>query len=143
MFSSPELRKIPIVSLIPQRTPMVMVSRVLAYSKGRIQAEFDIEAENIFVNGDLFSESGMLENIAQTAAAMVGLEAREIGEEVPLGFIGGINKVKVAGFAAVSQTITTQVEILQEVFNITLISGKCFNLGELLLECEMKIVINP
>ncbi|MDR7129141.1 putative hotdog family 3-hydroxylacyl-ACP dehydratase [Algoriphagus sp. 4150] len=143
MLSAKQLAGIPVISLIPQRAPMVMISRVVAYSKGEIRSEFDVEADNIFVNRDLFSESGMLENIAQTAAAMVGLEAREIGEEVPLGFIGGINKVKVTGFAAVSQTITTQVEILQEVFNITLIRGKCFILDELLMECEMKIVINP
>lgn len=143
MLSSQQLHRIPVISLIPQRAPMVMLSRVVAYSKGKIQTELDVEAENIFVSHDLFSESGMLENIAQTAAAMVGLEARGIGKEVPLGFIGGINKVKVAGLAAASQTITTQVEILQEVFNITLIRGKCFILDELLMECEMKIVINP
>lgn len=143
MLSAQQLHRIPVISLIPQRAPMVMLSRVVAYSKGKIQTELDVETENIFVNHDLFSESGMLENIAQTAAAMVGLEAREIGEEVPLGFIGGINKVKVAGLAAASQTIITQVEILQEVFNITLIRGKCFILDELLMECEMKIVINP
>lgn len=143
MLSSQQLHKIPVISLIPQRAPMVMLSRVVAYSKGKIQTELDIETENIFVSRNLFSESGMLENIAQTAAAMVGLEAREVGEEVPLGFIGGINKVKVAGLAAASQTITTHVEILQEVFNINLIRGKCFILDELLMECEMKIVTNP
>ncbi|WP_057937574.1 hypothetical protein [Algoriphagus resistens] len=143
MLSSQQLHKIPVISLIPQRAPMVMLSRVVAYSKGKIQTELDIETGNIFVSHDLFSESGMLENIAQTAAAMVGLEAREVGEEVPLGFIGGINKVKVVGLAAASQTITTHVEILQEVFNINLIRGKCFILDELLMECEMKIVTNP
>ena len=143
MPSAQQLHRIPVISLIPQRSPMVMISRITAYSKGKVQSEFDIEAENIFVNQNLFSESGVLENIAQTAAGMVGLEARELGEEVPLGVIGGINKVKVTGFATVSQTITTQVEILQEVFNITLIRGKCFILDKLLMECEMKIVINP
>ncbi|WP_339759196.1 3-hydroxyacyl-ACP dehydratase [Algoriphagus aquimarinus] len=143
MISTEELQKIPVTTLIPQRAPMVMISRVIAYSKGEIQTELDIESENIFVRKDQFSESGMLENIAQTAAAMVGIEAREKGGEVPLGFIGGINKVKVAGFAAATNTINTKIEVLQEVFNITLIRGKCFILDELLLECEMKIVINP
>lgn len=142
MDSAQALEKIPILSLIPQRPPMVLVSRVTACSKGQIETEFDVEADHIFVNGVL-SESGMLENIAQTAAAMMGLEARQKGKEVPLGFIGGINKVKLSGFAGVSSTVRTQVEILQEVFNIILIRGKCFNLDELLLECEMKIVINP
>jgi len=143
MHSSQELEKIPILSLIPQRAPMVMISRVIGYSKNQIHTEFDLDCENIFVTNDVFSESGMLENIAQTAAAMVGMEARKNRKEVPLGFIGGINKVKVFAYAAVASTINTKVEILQEVFNITLIRGKCFKLDELLLECEMKIVINP
>ena len=143
MNSSEDLEKTPVTSLIPQRAPMVMISRVMAYSKEGIQTELDITSENIFVSKDQFSESGMLENIAQTAAALVGVEAREKDNEVPLGFIGGINKVKVFGFAAVKETIVTKVEILQEVFNITLVRGKCFNLDKLLLECEMKIVINP
>lgn len=138
-----KLSQIPVTTLIPQRAPMVMISRVVAYKAGEIQTELDIDPENIFVTKGQFTESGMLENIAQTAAAMVGMEAREKGLEVPLGFIGGINKIRVTGFAGVSQRILSQVEILQEVFNITLIRGKCFILNELLLECEMKIVINP
>lgn len=143
MYSAQELDNIPILSLIPQRAPMVMISRVIAYSKNQIQTEFDLDYENIFVTNDVFSESGMLENIAQTAAAMVGMEARKNREEVPLGFIGGINKVQVSGYATLESTINTQVEILREVVNITLIRGKCFKLDELLLECEMKIVVNP
>ncbi len=143
MFSAHKLGNIPVHTLIPQREPIVMISRVTAYSGKQIQTELDFDEENIFLNKDGFSESGMLENIAQSAAAIVGLEARNVGKEVPLGFIGGINKVKVYGFAPVSCTIHTQVEILQEVFNITLIKGKIFHLENLLLECEMKIVINP
>jgi len=142
MDSSQALEKIPVLDLIPQRSPMVLVSRVVACTKGQIETEFDVVADHIFVNG-LLSESGMLENIAQTAAAMMGLEARQKGKEVPLGFIGGINKVKLYSFAGESSTILTKVEVLQEVFNIILIRGKCFNRNELLLECEMKIVINP
>ena len=142
MDSSQALEKVPVLSLIPQRPPMVLISRVTACSNGQIETEFDVDADHIFVNG-ILSEAGMLENIAQTAAAMMGLETRQKGEAVPLGFIGGINKVKLFGFAGVSTTIRTRVEVLQEVFNIILVRGKCFNLDELLLECEMKIVINP
>ncbi|MGX7836105.1 hypothetical protein ACWKSR_13215, partial [Campylobacter fetus subsp. venerealis] len=77
----------------------------------------DIDEENVFCSKNKFSESGMLENIAQSAAAIVGLEARNEGKEVPLGFIGGITKVKVYEHAPVLCTVHTQVEILQEVFN--------------------------
>lgn len=143
MNLSEKLSEIPVVNLIPQRPPMVMISRVVAYDKGEIQTELTVESDNFFVENGLFSESGLLENIAQSAAAMVGLEARGKGEDVLLGFIGGINKIKVSGFASASQTILTHVEIIQEVFNITLIRGKCFILDKMLLECEMKIVINP
>ncbi|WPR75895.1 3-hydroxyacyl-ACP dehydratase [Algoriphagus sp. NG3] len=143
MFSAQELENIPVHTLIPQREPIVMISRVTAYSGKQIRTELDIDEENIFLGKNGFSESGMLENIAQTAAAIVGLEALSAGKEVPLGFIGGITKVKVYELAPALCTVHTQVEILHEIFNITLIKGKQFHLENLLLECEMKIVINP
>ena len=138
-----KLADIPIETLIPQRNPMVMIDRVRTYEPGKIETEMEITPSRIFVKDGKFSESGMLENIAQSAAAMVGMEARKNQSPVPLGFIGGIGKVKVHGYAFCSDLLHTQVEILQEVFGITLIRGKCSHQGTVLLECEMKIVVKP
>ncbi len=137
------LAQLPVISLIPQRPPMVMISSVVSADTGKLASRFLIGADCLFVDGENLTESGMLENIAQTAAAMVGLACLEKNVPVPLGFIGGINKIKVHQLPSVGQELYTEVEILQEVMHITLIQGKCFCEGGLLLECHMKIVINP
>ena len=138
-----QLSNYPIESLIPQRKPIVMVDQVVGHSKTGIVTEFEILDSNYFVEDGVFTESGLLENIAQTAACKVGLECKLASKKVPLGFIGSINRVKISKLPEPTDILTTEVEILQEIFNISLISGKCFLNGDLLLECHMKIVIDP
>lgn len=132
-----------VTDFIPQRPPVVMIGTIVSSLGEQITTELNITDDNIFVENGQFTESGMIENIAQTAASMVGVKAHETNTEVPVGFIGGINRVEVNGHASVGQTITTQVTTLQEVFNITMIQGQCFLGDECLLSCQMKIVLNP
>ena len=139
----PDFSQIPVTSLIPQREPFVLISRVLSASSGKLTSSFLIEKETVLVENGLISESGMMENIAQSAAAMVGISCLEKNTPVPLGFIGGISKVQVNELPPVGAILQTQVEILTEVFNITLIQGKCFYEEKLMMECQMKIVVNP
>ncbi len=132
-----------VTSLIPQRAPMVMISSVVSAQRDRVESLFEIAADNMFVENGRLLEAGLLENIAQTAAALVGINSLESGTEVPLGFIGGINKVAVYQLPAVGETIRTEIEVLQEVFQITLIQGRSYWGEKLLIECQMKIVVNP
>jgi predicted hotdog family 3-hydroxylacyl-ACP dehydratase len=132
-----------VVNFIPQRSPMVMLSRVISCNEKEVKTELDIRADNIFTEEGRFSESGMLENIAQTAASSVGIYAKLNNQKVPIGFIGAISKVNLMKNPKVGQVLKTKVETLQQVMNITLISGKCFVEGECCIECQMKIVIDP
>lgn len=132
-----------ITEFIPQRPPFVMVDHIVAHSEMGLTTQFEILEKNHLVENGLFTESGLLENIAQTAASKVGLECKMKQIEVPIGFIGGINKVAVNKLPKVGDVIKTEIEILQEVFNITLISGKSFVGDDQLIECQMKIVLNP
>ncbi len=133
--------KVNIEELIPQRQPIIMVDTILSHDEKQITSCFFIKPENIFVENGCFTESGLLENIAQTAASKVGLVAKSKNERIPLGFIGAITKVLVHAFPKVGETIKTEVVILQEVFNITLISAKSFSENNLLIECQMKIAL--
>ncbi len=67
---------IDIESLIPQREPMLMVSGLCSASDKSITTWFQVEPGNIFVEKGKFRESGLIENIAQTAAALNGYRAR-------------------------------------------------------------------
>lgn len=137
------VQDLPVTSLIPQRAPMVMISSIRSAQTDRVESLFEITEDNMFVESGSLLEAGLLENIAQTAAALVGINSLQSDTEVPLGFIGGINKVAVHQLPAVGETIRTEIEVLQEVFQITLIQGRSYLGEKLLIECQMKIVVNP
>jgi predicted hotdog family 3-hydroxylacyl-ACP dehydratase len=131
-----------ITTYIPQRAPFVMIDNLLEQSKEEVISDFHIQNENIFIEDGNFTISGLLENIAQTAAANVGYECAKQNIPVPLGFIGAISKVKVFNLPKVGSSFNTKVSILQEVFNITLIEGKVSQNGETLVSCQMKIMVD-
>ena len=133
----------PIETLIPQREPIIMVDRVLDYTERTITTSFYVNNTNLLVENGLLTESGLLENIAQTAAAKVGLACKIANAEVPIGYIGSINKVTLFKQPKAGETITTFVEVQQEIFNVTLIAAKSMVGDDILLTCQMKIVINP
>ncbi|POY36540.1 3-hydroxyacyl-ACP dehydratase [Solitalea longa] len=131
-----------IISLIPQRAPFVMVDELLLTDEKCSRTKFSINAENLFVENGKFTEPGLVENIAQTAAARVGYIANQLQQAVPVGFIGAVKNLEVFSLPNVNETIETEIAIENEVFNVTVISGKVWCNDALLAQCEMKIVIN-
>ena len=130
-----------ITHYIPQRIPFVMVDTMENQSTLHAVSTFHILPSNLLLENGYFTESGLLENIAQTAAANVGYECAKKNIPVPLGFIGAISKIKCHQLPAVNSTITTKITVLQEVFGITLIEGVAFENDTKLIECQMKIMI--
>jgi len=130
-----------ITEYIPQRFSMVMIDGIKEYQSGHITTIFDITAQNIFLTNGCLSESGMLENIAQSAAAMSGLQCKQAGKSIPLGFIAAISKVTCSNSPKIGEQIETTIELQRKVIGITLVRGTCQSQGEELLSCEMKIFI--
>ncbi len=56
------------LELIPQRTPFVFVDRLTFIDEHTSHGSFKIPEENIFVKSGVFTTSGMVESMAQTAA---------------------------------------------------------------------------
>ena len=54
--------------ILPQKFPMVMVDKLLFSDEKTAVSGFTILADNIFCENGFFTQAGMLENIAQTAA---------------------------------------------------------------------------
>ncbi len=98
--------------------------------------------ENVLVyNGEL-SEAGLVENIAQTAAAGVGYIAQQKGEPISTGYIGAIKNLEIFELPKIGDIIETEVKIEKQIFDVTIISGIVKCKGALLAKCEMKIFIN-
>ncbi len=126
---------------IPQRAPMVMITEIVSVDERSIVTSLQIETGNIFCSGGYLREPGLIENIAQTAAARIGYICEKEKKKVPLGFIGAIKRLVIHQVPAAGETIITTVTIEHEVMNATIITGAVRCNSELLAECEMNIFL--
>lgn len=133
--------EIDIVELLPQRPPMVMVGKILSCESNRITTRFTISEENVFSYNGNFQESGLIENIAQTAAALSGYQAKLNNEKVKLGFIGSIRNLDIFSLPEVGSEIETSVEVIGQVMNVDMIKGEIRLNNEVIAQCEMRIFL--
>jgi predicted hotdog family 3-hydroxylacyl-ACP dehydratase len=133
-----------ILSLIPQRPPFVMIDE-LVYSDEKVtRTKMKVAADNIFVENGFFVEAGLLENIAQTAAARSGHASKNLGEPVKVGYIGAVKNFEVFGLPKLSDTLETEISVSNRVFDVTVINGSVKCNDQVMAQCEMKIfIINP
>lgn len=130
-----------ITEYLPQKAPIVLIDSINKYDTDSITTGFLIEDSHIFVKNGYLQEPGIIENIAQTAAAKAGYEAKKMGLKPLLGFIGEVKKLKIFDLPKIGETLETTVVIKMEVMGITLIFGSSECNGKKIAECEMKIVI--
>lgn len=130
-----------ILDLIPQRAPIVMVDEFLGIDNNVSKTRFTVKEENIFVDNNQLSECGLIEHIAQSAAARVGFIFKNNQQPIPIGYIGSVNNFELIKMPQVGDNISTTIEIIQEVFNITLIKASCCIGDEEIASCKMKIFL--
>ena len=126
---------------IPQKPPFVMIGKLLEVSGKKTMTSFVIKEDNLFCSEGLFREPGLIENMAQTAAAGVGYTSKENGKEPPMGFIGGLRNLQIYSLPNVGSEIKTEVTIEHEVFDATVVNGKIFFQENCIAECELKIFL--
>lgn len=126
---------------IPQRPPFVFVDTLLSVDEEKTVSSYTVAEESLMLEGDYLSEGGLVENIAQTAAAGVGYDCLTNNKPVVPGFIGAVKKLQVFDLPAVSETLTTTVAVVTKVMHATIIKGEV-RVGETLLAlCEMNIFL--
>ena len=130
-----------ILKLIPQRAPMVMVDALISSNKRKVETRFHIKEDNIFCINQRFREPGLIENIAQTAAAGFGYDYWRDGKEIPFGYIGALRKLKIFDLPEVESEINTVITVEHEVLGMTVVFGQVFLNKIKMMECEMKVII--
>ena len=118
-----------------------MVDGILFCDESKIISTFIIEESNIFCKNGVFTEPGLIENIAQTAASRIGYLSKILKQEVKIGFIGSIKDLNIYFLPSVKNKLTTEVIIENEVLGFTIIKGKIESEGVIAAECEMRIFI--
>jgi predicted hotdog family 3-hydroxylacyl-ACP dehydratase len=130
-----------ITAYIPQRDPFVMIGRLVSADGTTTRTRFTVLEENLLAKNGFLTEPGLVENIAQTAAAGIGYICRAENRPVPVGYIGAVQHLAITQLPAVGEMIETEVTVKNQVFDVSIINGAIRSNGQVLAQCEMKIFI--
>ncbi|MCR5658717.1 MAG: pseudouridylate synthase [Bacteroidales bacterium] len=127
--------------LIPQRPPFVMIDKLLSFDMTVTVTQLEVRADNVFCKDNRLSAEGLMENIAQTCAARMGYINLNKNEAVKIGVIGAVNNFEVFRTPKVGDLIVTTIEVIEEMFQITMVKAviKCGE--ETIAEANMKIAL--
>lgn len=126
-----------IFAFIPQRPPISMVDEILYCDKQKTITRFKITTDNIFVVQGKFLACGLMENIAQSAAARIGYLNQN--QPVKLGVIGSIKNFEVFQNPSPENVLTTEIDLQTEIENAIVVSAiiKCEE--TMIAQAEMKV----
>lgn len=131
-----------ILEFIPQRPPIVMIDGAREIWETGVITWFTVKKSNIFCHDSFLSSGGVVENIAQTAAFFAGYHFKNMGANVPLGFISSIKALEISELPKVTAMITTKIEKIQDVLSFSIFSGQVLKHdGTQVASCEIRIFI--
>lgn len=96
---------------------MLMVTELLEIEENSATTQFKITEDCIFLKKDVLSETGLIENAAQTASAVVGQSYYEKDDlegkgNKLVGYISAIKKVEIFHLPKIEDTIITKANLL-------------------------------
>lgn len=132
-----------LIDLIPQKPPFVLISSLLAVSEEHSVTTFKFDGNHVLCHDGKLTTGGLMENIAQTAAAKTGYECSMRGKKLPIGFIGDVRDFVCTRLPNVGEELITEINITNKIFDVTIISGTVKLKGEEIASCNMKIFVEP
>jgi 3-hydroxyacyl-[acyl-carrier-protein] dehydratase len=130
-----------ILPFIPQRPPFVMIDDILFADDKISKSSFTVREGHLFVQDGCFTEPGLVENMAQTAAAGTGYKAQQDGKPAPVGFIGALKNLLVNRLPGVGDVLETEVVFKMQVMNAHIVQAGIKMNGENIASCELKIFL--
>lgn len=114
-----------IAQFIPHREPMVLVDTLLECSGTAVNAAFTIPKKHIFVqDNDHFSETGLLEHMAQVVALHTGYEGAVLGMESREGYIGAIKNAAIRMLPKAGDVLETVISITYSANDMSVVAAE-------------------
>lgn len=132
---------ITLYELLPQRPPFVMIDRLISSDATFTVTQLLVRADNLFFAEGRLTASGLVENIAQTCAARMGYINLNSGKTVKIGVIGAISNLEIKRMPSEGELLTTTIELLEEVFQMTLVKATITSGDEEIVNANMKIAL--
>lgn len=128
-----------ITDFLPQRPPMVMVDGLLSSDEKQTISLFMPGIDNLLCLDGYFTEPGLIENMAQTAALRAGWESAKKREEVATGFIGAVKNFRLHRLPLADEQLTTTITVTQMVWQMTRVQATVHAGGQIAAEAELSI----
>ena len=135
------LRDDGILQLIPQRDPIVMVDKFGDFEESGASTALTVESSNIFCQDGYLREPGLIEHIAQSAAAFAGFGTFQENLPPKLGYIGEIKRCHIYDLPAVGEELNTELRVVAQAGGVTLLNAEPHVAGKSVAECHMKIFL--
>jgi predicted hotdog family 3-hydroxylacyl-ACP dehydratase len=139
-----------IKKFLPHRKPMLMVDGMYNVLAESVETSFEIKSDCIFVSDGKLTETGLIENAAQTCSAIVGKsffdedDTEGVSNEL-IGFISAIKSVQIYELPSLNQTIITKANLVSrfdsDSYSICAIKCVIKSGAVLLAESEMNLLI--
>lgn len=127
---------------IPQRPPFMMVDALYEKGTAHVVSGFTIRKDNPMLSSGQFTEGGLVENIAQTAALFAGVRFVDQGLPVPIGYIAGIKDLVIQKLPSIGAHLYTKTTLTHDLTNIQVVAGSVFDeQDQLVARCELRIFI--
>ena len=132
-----------LIALIPQKVPFVLVSALLSVSENHSVTSFVFDESHVLCHNGKLTVAGLMENMAQTAAAKMGYECALQGKKIPIGFIGDVRDFSFTRLPSAGEELITEIVIVNQIFDVSIITGSVKVNGEEIARGKMKIFVEP
>lgn len=126
---------------IPQAAPFEMIDELISATETATQTRFTVREGHLFVSDGAFTEPGLIENMAQTAAAGTGFYAAEQGKAAPVGFIGAIKNFEVHQLPKTGETIISETKMVTQIMNAHIVQATVRLQDDVIASAEFKIFL--
>jgi len=130
---------IDILTLIPQKPPFIAIDKLLSCNEIKTETSFKIVENSIFTEGNIMSEAGVIENIAQTCAVRLGYLNQN--DAVKIGMIVSAENLEILQLPKVNSTLFTTITVIGDFMGFLIIEAESICENDLITKCKMKIFL--
>jgi len=143
--------KIDIKKFLPHRPPFLLVTDMPFIDDDSVITEFEITDDCIFISDNQLSESGIIENAAQTSSAIVGQSYYQVDDFEAtsnnlVGYISAIKKAVIHQLPTVGDTLVSKAKLVSRYDNdelsICTIDCTSFRNDDLIVDCTLNFLIH-
>lgn len=108
-------------TLIPQRPPMVMVDRLTDVGEDWASTGLEVKEDNLFLDHGVLRETGLIEHMAQSAAAMEGWKVLQEGGQVEIRYLCEVKKMQICALPHVGEVVESSVRVTTRIGGVALV----------------------